>query len=614
MPETIEVTTEPASLTLLPGESGEIKATIKNLGQTVDQMLLSVEGVDPAWYTIPVSSVALFPNDQDNLKVTVHPPKSAESQQVTFKVAVTSQENAEAVATSDVTVEIKALLEVELTVTPESITGRKGTFQVVLNNPADHATSINLFAQDRQNRLRYNFQLSQLTLDPQGEAQTTLEVKPGWLAFLGGEKPFEFKVSALPPGEITAPAFCPYCGKRLKQKPGAVHIFCPGCEQKLNEKAKWARAEFVREPLIKGLPRIRFPWFSRKPLIRKFRTSTEDKREFKLEWETKRAREVRLGDEVVENVGEMLVHPTEPARYTLVASNQRSSISQTIEVQPLPVPKHASERIRATLSPPSVQVTAGVVPAMASLQLQNLGEIVDKFMVEIVGLDHDWYNRSASSVALMPQATDQVQLTFQPPKKEGVREGKYPFAVVVRSESVPDDVMSVLGELEVVPAPEFKLQVRPVRVTCRRKGRFRVGLENTGVSDIDIGFEVTDLEEGCRFKFENDALTLPAWRKLEIPMITRPKRGWFVGEMKLYNITVTALGSDITNMANCDLTHKPLFKSWRSLFRLIRAIAVIAVVIVAVYLAIHWGGGWDALLDDPGQWADDLVNGTYAPW
>jgi hypothetical protein len=285
-----------------------------------------------------------------------------------------------------------------------------------------------------------------------------------------------------------------------------------------------------------------------------------------------------------------------------------------VEVQPLPIPKQASERIRASLTPAEVKANAGTVPVQATLQLQNLGEIVDKFLVEVAGIDPSWYNRSASSVALMPQATDQVQITFHPPKKEGVRAGIYPFAIVVRSESMPEDVTAVTGQLEILPAPEFKLQVRPVRITCRRKGKFRVGLTNTGVSDVAVSFEITDMEEGCRFKLKDDHPAVAAWKTEEIPMITRPKRGWFIGQSKLYNISVTATDGKITHAASCDLTHNPLFKSWRSIFRVIRAIIVIAVVIVAIYLAIHWGGGWDALFDDPGKWANNLVDGTYAPW
>ncbi len=93
MPERTKVTTEPTSLTLLPGETGEITITISNQGQTVDQLLLSIEGINPDWYTIPVSSVALFPNDQDNLGITIHPPKTSESQfgSLPIHISVTSQ-------------------------------------------------------------------------------------------------------------------------------------------------------------------------------------------------------------------------------------------------------------------------------------------------------------------------------------------------------------------------------------------------------------------------------------------------------------------------------------------------------------------------------------------
>jgi len=362
MPGKVEATVEPTTLVVGPGDTAEATATLRNLGQTVDQFTISVEGIDPSWYTLPVSSVALY-------------------------------------------------------------------------------------ASDVPGQLRYHLRPESLTVAGGGQSEASLEVRLGWIAFFGGHKELDFQVLA-----------------RLPEA----------------EEGKTINGQLVRIPWYKTLPQIRLPhiqlpWLTRPPAITTFNATTEDKREFKLSWSTKRATEVKLDTEHVERKGEELVHPTEATSYVLTTSNKYGSTSQTIDVTPLPVPKaKVSERIRASLSPTQLQVQAGGVPLIATLQLQNLGDIVDKFLVEVEGLDQTWYSRSASSVALMPQATDQVQISFQPPKRKGVKARPYPFAVTVSSQSTVEEATSIIGQLEILPLIEFKLRVHPYRVSCRRKGTFRI--------------------------------------------------------------------------------------------------------------------------------------------
>ena len=310
-----------------------------------------------------------------------------------------------------------------------------------------------------------------------------------------------------------------------------------------------------------------------------------------------------------------MVYPAGTTQYVLAASNKYGTTSQTLEVHPLPLPKaKASERIRASLSPTALQVQAGVTPAQAILQIQNLGDIVDKFLIEIEGLDESWYSRSASSIALMPQATDQVQISFQPPKKKGVKAKEYPFAVTVRSQSTPDDATSIVAQLEVLPSIDFKLGVHPYRVSCRKKGTFRIKLTNTGVSDINFALEATDLDEGLRFRFKDENPQVTAWNSIEVPMLARPKRGSGVGEKKRYDINVNAVaGEGNMQTTNCELYHSPLIASWRPILRAIRIIIFLGIIGVAAYFVLKWGGGWQTLTSSPQTWVNNLIH-TVEGW
>ncbi len=192
------------------------------------------------------------------------------------------------------------------------------------------------------------------------------------------------------------------------------------------------------------------PFLSRPPAIKSFQVTTDNKRDFRFKWLVQRAKNVQLDGEDVELKGEMMVHPTENKQYVLTAKNRNGSVSKMLEVKPLPIPKSkTSEKIKISLSSTHLQMQAGLIPSILTVQVQNLSDIVDKFVVDVEGLDESWYSRSASSIALMPKTTDQVQINFLPPKKKGVRAGVFPFAITVHSQSTMQESASAVGQLEV---------------------------------------------------------------------------------------------------------------------------------------------------------------------
>ncbi|MFP3898146.1 MAG: hypothetical protein ACLFVD_02425 [Dehalococcoidia bacterium] len=585
MSNKIEVIVAPQTLTLAPGDTAEATATIRNLGQSVDQFTLSVEGLAHEWYTLPVSSAALFPNDQDSLKVVLHPPKSPETRggSYPFSVKVVSQEDPDQKATVGLTIEVQTIPDLQISLSPHTASGRKGDYHIVVNNPGGMETSVRLTASDGRGALRYEVQPETLTVPGGGRAEATLEARPKWLiALLGGRKQVDFEVSVALPGA---------------------------------EEGKTVGGQMICVPWYQGLSRIRLPWMRRPPVVETFTATSEDKREFKLRWSVRRGTEVKLNDEDVEPAGEIVVRPSETTRYVLTASNKHGSSTQTLEVSPLPQRQaKVSDRIRASLSPMALQVQAGTFPMQAELQVQNLGEIVDKFLVDIEGLDGSWYNRSASSIALMPQASDQVQISFQPPKRKGVKARAYPFAVVIRSQSAPEESATIAAQLEVLPSVDFKVGISPYRVSCRKKGKFRVNLANIGVSDIKFMLAATDLDEGLRFHFKTENLEVPAWNTVEVPLIARPKRGSTVGEEKRYDITVTATaGEGNVQTANCELHHSPLIGSWRPIVKALRVGIFLALIGVGVYFLLRLGGGLQTLVSSPQTWINNLGN-TVQGW
>src|SRR4030042_1905161 len=116
MPNKTEVIVTPKSLVTRPGETAEAKVVLHNLGQSIDQLNVGIEGLDSSWYSLPVSSVALFPNDKDDLKIILSPPKNGkiEAGSYPFHIKVSSQANPGETATVDMNIEIQTLPEIEV--------------------------------------------------------------------------------------------------------------------------------------------------------------------------------------------------------------------------------------------------------------------------------------------------------------------------------------------------------------------------------------------------------------------------------------------------------------------------------------------------------------------
>ncbi len=584
MSDRLSVSVSPTSLTIAAGDTVQATATVRNAGTSVDQFTITVDGLDASWYSLPVSSVALFPNDKDDLKIAMHPPKEGiKGGSYPFQIKVTSQENAADSATVSMVLQVGTVPEVAMDIAPLSVTGRRGHYHILITNPGASDATLGLRATSTDGRIRLTLSPTSATVPPGDRADATVDAGLGWLTLFFGKREIPFQVTATAAG---------------------------------SREGKSASATLVAMRWYQWLGQIKWPWLSRPPAINTFRATTEDNRQFRLLWAVKRAAEVKLDDEIVPKSGDRTVQPTEARAYVLTVSNRWGTATKKVEVQPVTVPKAVTAvRIKVTLSSIQLQANAGGIPVPLGVKVENMGQIVDKFLVEVQGIDESWYTRSASSIALMPQANSQVQVALQPPKRKPVREGTYPFAVTVRSQAQPQDATTVLAQLRIMPLIEYKAAVRPFRVTARGKGTFNVTLSNTGVTDVALTLDATDLDDALTFRFKKDTPVIPAWSSLDVPMVAKRKRGMPLGENKRFSITVNARESDGVSRCQppqCELNVSPL-SSWKIFWRVVRAVIVLAVIFVVVFFVLKWGGGLGQLVKSPKTWVNQFTQ-TIESW
>lgn len=579
MAGTIHVIVDPASISVTAGDIAEVTAIVSNNGNTVDQFTFSIDGLATEWYNLSASSVALLPNDQDTLKIFIHPEESVENRPdpYDFQLIVTSQEKPENSVKIELTLKVIVPPELLLEIVPQQVTGRNGNYKVVAKNPGETGVHVHLDTVDDEAMLHYKLQPEEFTVPANGQSESTLKVRLGWLDFFVRERVCSFQVSAAVSDS-----------EEVKTVDGTLAI------------TAWYRL-FQRLRFF----RISLPFFRRIPEIIEFDASTDDRKKYLLVWSVKRASQVTVNDMNVKPLGNLELTPTGTTSYVINASNKYGNVTRTIDVNPEVIPvNQTSDLIKVTLSQTEMEVQAGAGKAISTVEIQNKGEIVEKYLVEISGIATSWYNQSAASISLMPQDTGQVQLLFQPPKTKGVRSGVYPFAVTVRSYNSQEDKSVVTGQLEVLPSLEFAMSVAPIRISCRRKGRFRIKLMNKGVTDSNISLEASDYEEKLKFRLGEVSPLVKAWQTVEIPVSVTPKRGKFVGESSRYDITVTArIGEGNIQTVRCEMYHRPLLNSWRP----VKILVGLIILFIILHYIVGLGDGWDDLFSSPQEWFYKVV-------
>jgi hypothetical protein len=107
---------------------------------------------------------------------------------------------------------------------------------------------------------------------------------------------------------------------------------------------------------------------------------------------------------------------------------------------------------------------------------------------------------------------------------------------------------------------------------------------------------------------ENDSPVVPPWQTIDIPMLVKPKRNSIVGDIKRYDVSITASTAEgYTQLARCQMDHKPLLRSWRPILRTVKYVVIIGVAGFAIYYVIRLGGGWGSLVRDPQGWLEGTI-------
>ncbi len=167
------------TLSVAPGASAELGVNVRNMTTLLDQVAVRVEGAEPEWFQVVPPQLPVFAQGQATARVIVQPPYDlarARAGAYPLRVTGASQENPGQVGETRAELEIQLSGDYELDLEPEG-SDEGGKFAIQVENNANAPLQMAWTASDEEDALWYKFEPFQLTVQPGGEAATTLQVR-----------------------------------------------------------------------------------------------------------------------------------------------------------------------------------------------------------------------------------------------------------------------------------------------------------------------------------------------------------------------------------------------------------------------------------------------------
>jgi hypothetical protein len=166
---------------VVPGGTGSVEVTVRNVGTVVDEFRVAVLGPAAAWATASPDVVPLFPGASAPVVVTFAPPRSSEVEagEVDVVVKVTSREDPDGSAAEELVVNVGGYDQPVAELVPRSVrAGRKARVQVAIDNLGNRRTQRAVSASDADRALKFEADPGTAVVEPGNAAFARLTIRP----------------------------------------------------------------------------------------------------------------------------------------------------------------------------------------------------------------------------------------------------------------------------------------------------------------------------------------------------------------------------------------------------------------------------------------------------
>jgi hypothetical protein len=185
----------------------------------------------------------------------------------------------------------------------------------------------------------------------------------------------------------------------------------------------------------------------------------------------------------------------------------------------------------ASLESKTVSVEPGNV-ATVRVKIQNTGQIVDEFGIDILGDASSWASPAPPMVRLFPGQDEIATITFRPPRTADVRSGDVPFAVRVQPRQDPQGSTVEEGVVSVGAFVEAAAELVPRNSRGSRSGVHEVAIDNRGNASLQAALTAGDQDKQLDFKFSPASVAVAAGTAGFARLRVRPKKTFWRGQPK----------------------------------------------------------------------------------
>jgi hypothetical protein len=166
------------------------------------------------------------------------------------------------------------------------------------------------------------------------------------------------------------------------------------------------------------------------------------------------------------------------------------------------------------------------------VRIQNTGMVVDHILLDVLGDAKSWVTVEPAELNLLPGADASARLTFRPPRTATPRAGVVPFAVRVMSQEDPDGSAIEEGAVEVGAFVGVTTELVPRTAQGRRRGRFRLIVENKGNQPTNIAVSAADPDLFLEFRARPEIMLAEPGTATFVRLTATPRKRFFKGPNK----------------------------------------------------------------------------------
>ncbi|HMA32977.1 MAG TPA: hypothetical protein VKY74_00745 [Chloroflexia bacterium] len=199
MQEQLTIALKPERITVTAGAApAQVSVVIQNQTSVIDSFALELADLAPEWYTLPVKTIALFPNEQKTISIAFHAPANPDTlagrYDYTVRVRSTAVAGRLAQATGVLFVAVPEAIGLRLK--KEQVRGQQGKFDVILSNRSKAPLVVAPAVQSEDDIVEFAFEPATIPLPPGGSqvVELTVRLRPGQVIM--AERGFRFIVSA----------------------------------------------------------------------------------------------------------------------------------------------------------------------------------------------------------------------------------------------------------------------------------------------------------------------------------------------------------------------------------------------------------------------------------